>query len=288
MAARICGVELRRRHDVQISHRLLDYGICRLSVFSGCVALFNPPGSIDAVALRLQPGLAVGEGRGAGQGQGGQGGVAVGGGPEGGGAVRNRRPRVAQEGGAVKGQRSVAVVVAAVGVRRRDADGVVVHGNGGAVGGGQQPTRSGPVQGFAGVHLLELKQRQRLKVPPGRGGHAGGGGGAGKGGGGGSYADRDEGGDEDEASIASSDRDQSWKRAEKQQGQRLIGRVSAQTPPALQPCTLLGGSGHQTHVEKPERSGMEVVTFDPRRTPEDRQKVTGGVLCRGTQTSLLI
>lgn len=114
------------------------------------------------MALRVQPGWVVGQRRGAGQG-----GVAVGGRPERGGAVGSRRPRVAEEGGAIKGQRAVAVLVAAVGVGRRDADGVVVHGD------GQQSAGNRPVWGFAGVHLLELKQRYWVEVLPGGGGHAG-------------------------------------------------------------------------------------------------------------------
>lgn len=53
---------------------------------------------------------------------------------------------------------AVVVLVAAVRVRRRDADGVAVHAQRRAVGGGELSRGARPLRGFAGVDFLELKQ----------------------------------------------------------------------------------------------------------------------------------
>lgn len=53
---------------------------------------------------------------------------------------------------------SMVVLMATVCVWRGDADSVAVHAQRRAVRGGQESRGAWPLRGFAGVHLLELKQ----------------------------------------------------------------------------------------------------------------------------------
>lgn len=171
-------LELLRPASLALSTFFFKNRISEAISIHAPVSVHLPAGG-DSVGFGLQPGcmwagFVVDVRLRALQSQWGHAGVVVGG-PEGwradGGAQIRRAvgdglPGVAQHRLAVKVQGSVAVVVlvAAVRVRRRDADGVAVHAQRRAVGGGELSRGARPLRGFAGVDLLELKQWARIQL----------------------------------------------------------------------------------------------------------------------------